>query len=64
MAQKEVEKILSQEYRLGFTVDVEEDTVDPGLNIDVLKFISQKKDEPSWMLDLRIKALKKWEKMM
>lgn len=63
MAQKEVEKILSQEYRLGFTVDVEEDTVDPGLNIDVLKFISQKKDEPSWMLDLRIKALKKWEKM-
>ena len=63
MAQQEVEKILSQEYQLGFTVDVEEDTVDPGLDIDVLRFISKKKEEPPWMLDIRIKALKRWEKM-
>lgn len=63
MAHNEVDKILSQEYQLGFTVDVEEDTVKPGLNVDVLAFISQKKEEPPWMLEKRIKALKKWEKM-
>ena len=63
MAQKEVEKILSQEYQLGFSVDVDEDRVEAGLNVDVLKFISAKKSEPQWMLELRIKALKRWEKM-
>ena len=63
MAQEEVNKILSQEYKLGFSVDVEADTAPPGLDIDVLRFISKKKDEPEWMLDLRIKALHRWEKM-
>lgn len=63
MAQNHVDKILSQEYQLGFSVDIEEDTVPPGLNEDVIRFISAKKDEPSWMTDLRIKALHKWESM-
>ena len=63
MAQQEVDKILSQEYKLGFSVDIEEDTVPPGLNDDILRFISAKKEEPSWMLDLRIKALQKWQQM-
>jgi len=63
MAQKEVDKILSQEYQLGFTVDVEEDTVKAGLDVDVLSFISRKKEEPPWMLELRKKALHKWEAM-
>ena len=63
MAQEEVNKILSQEYKLGFSVDVEADTAPPGLDIDVLRFISKKKDEPEWMLALRIKALHRWEKM-
>jgi len=63
MAQKEVDKILSQEYQLGFTVDVEEDTVKAGLDVDVLSFISRKKEEPPWMLELRKKALHKWESM-
>ena len=63
MAQEEVDKILSQEYKLGFSVDIEADTVAPGLNEDVLRFISAKKEEPEWMLDLRIKALRKWEEM-
>ena len=63
MAQNEVDKILSQEYQLGFTVDVEEDTVKPGLDVEVLAFISVKKEEPVWMLEKRIQALKKWEKM-
>jgi Fe-S cluster assembly protein SufB len=63
MAQTDIDKIVSQEYKLGFTVDVEEDTVAPGLNDDVIRFISAKKDEPEWMTELRIKALHRWEKM-
>ncbi|MDA3946199.1 MAG: Fe-S cluster assembly protein SufB [Helicobacteraceae bacterium] len=64
MAQKDVDQFVSQEYKLGFTVDVEEDTVAPGLNDDVIRFISAKKDEPEWMTEQRIKALHRWEKMV
>ncbi len=63
MAQKDVDQFVSQEYKLGFTVDVEEDTVAPGLNDEVIRFISAKKNEPEWMTLQRIKALKRWEKM-
>jgi len=63
MSQSEVDKIVNQEYKLGFSTDIESDTVPPGLNEETIKFISNKKDEPEWMLDLRIKALHKWEKM-
>lgn len=63
MSQNQVDKILAQDYKLGFTVDVESDTAPPGLNDDVLRFISLKKDEPQWMTDIRIIALHKWEKM-
>jgi len=63
MAQDEVDKLLAKDYELGFTVDVEEDTAPPGLNEEVIRFISAKKNEPVWMTDLRIKALHKWEKM-
>ncbi|WP_345969415.1 Fe-S cluster assembly protein SufB [Sulfurimonas sp. HSL1-6] len=63
MAQTEVDKILAKDYELGFTVDIEEDTVPPGLNEDIIRFISAKKQEPAWMTELRIKALHKWEGM-
>ena len=63
MAQKDVDQFVSQEYKLGFTVDVEEDTVAPGLNDEVIRFISAKKNEPEWMTELRIKALHRWQKM-
>ncbi|WP_345984742.1 Fe-S cluster assembly protein SufB [Sulfurimonas sp. HSL-1656] len=63
MAQSEVDKILAKDYELGFTVDIEEDTVPPGLNEEIIRFISAKKREPGWMTELRIKALHKWEKM-
>jgi len=63
MAQKDVDQLVSQEYKLGFTVDVEEDTVAPGLNDDVIRFISAKKKEPEWMTEIRIKALHRWQKM-
>ncbi len=63
MAQEEVEKLVASDYELGFTVDVEADTAPPGLNEEVIRFISAKKNEPAWMTELRIEALHKWEKM-
>ncbi len=63
MAQEELDKIVSGEYELGFEIDIEQDTVPPGLNESVIRFISAKKEEPKWATDLRIKAYKKWQKM-
>ncbi|MCF6206695.1 MAG: Fe-S cluster assembly protein SufB [Sulfurovum sp.] len=63
MAQEEINKAVSGEYALGFEIDIETDVVPPGLNEDTIKFISKKKEEPEWMLELRLKALKKWEQM-
>lgn len=63
MPQTDVDKLVAQEYQLGFTVDVEEETVPPGLSETVIRHISAKKKEPGWMTELRIKALEKWETM-
>jgi len=63
MSQKELNKAVSGEYSLGFEIDIDQDTVPPGLNEEVIAYISKKKDEPSWMLDLRLKAFKKWQSM-
>lgn len=63
MATDEIDKIVSGDYKLGFSVDIETDTVPPGLNEDTIRFISNKKEEPSWMLELRLKAFEKWQKM-
>lgn len=51
MTQQDVDKFVFQEYNPGFTVDVEEDIEALGLNDDVIRFISPKKSEPSWMRD-------------
>jgi len=63
MANEGLDTAVSGEYELGFEIDIETDIIEPGLDVDTLKFISKKKEEPEWMLDLRIKALKKWETM-
>ncbi len=63
MAQEEINKAVSGEYALGFEIDIETDVVPPGLNEDTIRFISKKKDEPEWMLELRLKAFEKWKKM-
>jgi Fe-S cluster assembly protein SufB len=47
----------------GFVTDIEQDTLPPGLNEDVVRFISAKKQEPEWMLDWRLKAFRLWKKM-
>ena len=55
-----IDKTIKDKYKFGFTTNVEQETLDPGLNEDVIKFISAKKNEPKWLLDWRIKAYKGW----
>ncbi|MEI6947413.1 Fe-S cluster assembly protein SufB [Paraflavisolibacter sp. H34] len=51
-----IEQIAEKEYEFGFVTDIEMDVVPPGLNEDVIRFISQKKNEPEWMLEWRLKG--------
>ena len=52
-----------QEYKYGFVTDIESETLPPGLNEEVIQFISKKKGEPQWLTDWRLKAYKLWLKM-
>jgi Fe-S cluster assembly protein SufB len=61
--QTSVEELVDQKYKHGFVTDIESDTVAPGLNEDVIRLISSKKDEPQFMLDWRLKAFAHWQKM-
>jgi Fe-S cluster assembly protein SufB len=66
MSDKEVDiidQVVSQEYKYGFTTDIEMDTAPKGLSEDIVRFISAKKNEPEWMLDWRLKAYRNWLKM-
>ena len=56
----DLEKLAEQEYKYGFVTDVEQEVAPVGLNEDVIKMISAKKDEPEWLLDWRLKAYKHW----
>ncbi len=58
-----IEDITSQEYKYGFTTDVETDIVPAGLNEDIVRLISAKKKEPEWLLEFRLKAFRKWQTM-
>ena len=61
--QKSVEELVEKKYKHGFVTDIESDTVAPGLNEDVIRLISSKKEEPQFMLDWRLKAFAHWQKM-
>ncbi|MCQ2310948.1 MAG: Fe-S cluster assembly protein SufB [Paludibacteraceae bacterium] len=60
---QEIKDITTQEYKYGFTTDVETDILPRGLNEDVIRLISAKKGEPEWLLDFRLKAFRKWQTM-
>lgn len=60
---QELEKLSKKEYKYGFVTDVESDTIPKGLNEDVVRLISQKKGEPEWMLEWRLKAFRHWQTM-
>ena len=58
-----IEELANQEYKHGFVTDVEADTIPKGLNEDVIRLISAKKEEPEWLLDWRLKAYRLWTTM-
>ena len=55
--------ITEQEYKEGFVTDVKQDFIPKGLNEDIIRTISALKDEPQWLLDFRLDAFRKWQKM-
>ncbi len=59
----EIESIAAREYRYGFSVDFEADVAPRGLNEDIIRFISAKKNEPEWLLEWRLKAYAAWLEM-
>ena len=60
---KEIKKVAAASYEAGFVTKVESEQFPPGLNEDVIKAISAKKDEPKWLLDWRLESYQKWLKM-
>src|SRR5882672_6278631 len=62
MADKDdtLEKLAGQEYQYGFVTSIEEERVPKGLNDEIIRLISSKKNEPRWLLDWRLKAYKHW----
>ena len=54
---------LEQEYKYGFVTDIETDVAPPGLNEDIVRLISKKKEEPEWLTEWRLKALRTWQRM-
>ena len=60
---KLIEEFANREYEHGFVTDVEQDTLPPGLDEDVIRFISSKKGEPEWLLEWRLKAYRRWLEM-
>ena len=62
--EEELKKELEQqEYQYGFTTEIESETFPVGLNKDIVRKISEKKNEPKWMTDWRLSAFEAWEKM-
>ena len=55
--------VSTEEYKYGFTTDIEMEIAPAGLNEDTVRFISQKKNEPEWMLEYRLKALRHFLKL-
>jgi len=55
-----IHKAADQKYKYGFTTDIEQDIIPPGLNEDVIRLISSKKNEPEFLLNWRLKAYRHW----
>src|SRR5579884_1979952 len=62
-ATETIEEFVNKEYQYGFVTNVETDTIAPGLNEDVVRLISEKKKEPKFMLDWRLKSFRHWQTM-
>ena len=55
-----LERLAASDYQYGFVTDIEQETVAPGLNEDVIRLISAKKQEPKWLLEWRLTAFRHW----
>ncbi len=58
-----IEDIAGKEYEHGFVTDLEQEFIPKGLNEDIIRLISAKKEEPRWLLDFRLDAFRKWQGM-
>ena len=58
-----IDQLVSKEYQYGFSTDIDTDTIPPGLNEDVVRIISGKKNEPAFLLEWRLKAFRRWQQM-
>jgi Fe-S cluster assembly protein SufB len=58
-----LKKIIDSDYKAGFISNVKNDTLKPGINEDIIKIISRKKNEPEFILEWRLKAFKHWKQM-
>lgn len=58
-----LQDITKKEYKEGFVTDVDQDFISKGLNEDIVRMISERKSEPQWLLDFRLDAFRKWQKM-
>ncbi|MEM8638880.1 MAG: Fe-S cluster assembly protein SufB [Cyanobacteria bacterium P01_G01_bin.54] len=63
MSATTVQTLVNQPYKYGFITDIETDSIAAGLNEDVIRLISAKKEEPEFMLEFRLKAYRRWLKM-
>ena len=55
-----INEVTDSEYKYGFVSDIEHETIGKGLNEDVIRLISSKKEEPEWLLEFRLKAYRHW----
>ena len=58
-----IQQFTSGEYKEGFVTDVEQEFIPKGLNEDIIRQISARKEEPAWLLEFRLDALRKWQSM-
>lgn len=58
-----LENFINKPYQYGFSTNVEKEKLNPGLNIETIKLLSKKKNEPNYMLEFRLKSYSKWKKM-
>ncbi|MFA6242534.1 MAG: Fe-S cluster assembly protein SufB [Candidatus Hydrogenedentales bacterium] len=57
---REIEELANQSYKYGWATDIESETFERGLTEDIVRLISEKKNEPGWLLDWRLKAFRQW----
>ena len=58
-----VDQKINSEYKYGFATDIESESFPKGINEDIINLLSEKKNEPKWLLDYRLKSYKQWKKM-